>query len=102
MARGDGCRRAKPPRSAILRYSIDPEENPLRFALFPILFRPANFKSSISKLMSQHRSLKSSSSAVGAKRSVLKRGERIKLLKARGLWKEGRAYTNLPKTKPAA
>ena len=52
--------------------------------------------------MSQHRSLKSSTSAVGAKRSVLKRGERIKLLKARGLWKEGRAYTSLPKTKPAA
>lgn len=52
--------------------------------------------------MSQHRSLKSATSAVGAKRSVLKRGERVKLLKARGLWKEGRPYTGLPKTKPAA
>ncbi len=49
--------------------------------------------------MSQHRSLKTSGS-VGSKRSVLKRGERVKLLKARGLWKEGRLSTNLPKTKP--
>ena len=52
--------------------------------------------------MSQHRSLRSTTSAVGAKRSVLKRGERIKLLKSRGLWKEGRTYHSLPKTKPAA
>ena len=51
------------------------------------------------RIMSQHSSLKSSGS-VGTKRSVLKRGERIKLLKARGLWKEGRLPTNLPKTKP--
>ena len=51
--------------------------------------------------MSQHRSLKSKSGSVGAKRSVLKRGERIKLLKARGLWTEGRSPYNLPKTKPA-
>lgn len=48
--------------------------------------------------MSQHRSLKSSGS-VGTKRSVLKRGERIKLMKARGQWKEGRLPTGLPKTK---
>ncbi|MGV3658785.1 MAG: small basic protein, partial [Prosthecobacter sp.] len=52
-----------------------------------------------SSIMSQHSSLKSSGS-VGTKRSVLKRGERIKLLKARGQWKEGRLPTNLPKTKP--
>ena len=49
-------------------------------------------------VMSQHRSLKGASS-VGSKRSVLKRGERIKLLKSRGLWKEGRLPTGLPKTK---
>lgn len=48
--------------------------------------------------MSQHRSLKTSGS-VGSKRSVLKRGERIKLMKARGQWTEGRLPTNLPKTK---
>lgn len=49
--------------------------------------------------MSQHRSLKTAGS-VGTKRSVLKRGERIKLLKARGQWQEGRLPTKLPKTKP--
>ncbi|MFC5455046.1 small basic protein [Prosthecobacter fluviatilis] len=49
--------------------------------------------------MSQHSSLKSSGS-VGTKRSVLKRGERIKLLQSRGQWKEGRLPLNLPKTKP--
>jgi small basic protein (TIGR04137 family) len=49
--------------------------------------------------MSLHKSLRSASS-VGTKRSVLKRGERIKLLKSRGLWKEGQLLTNLPKTKP--
>jgi small basic protein (TIGR04137 family) len=49
--------------------------------------------------MSQHRSLKGSSS-VGAKRSVLKRFERVKLLKSRGQWKEGATPLGLPKTKP--
>lgn len=49
--------------------------------------------------MSLHNSLRSASS-VGSKRSVLTRGERIKLLKARGQWTEGRLPTNLPKTKP--
>lgn len=49
--------------------------------------------------MSQHRSLKTAG-AVGAKRSVLKRGERIKLLKARGQWTKDRLPTGLPKTKP--
>jgi len=49
--------------------------------------------------MSQHRSLKGSSS-VGAKRSVLKRFERVKLLKSRGQWKEGSTPLGLPKTKP--
>lgn len=55
--------------------------------------------SRLPSIMSQHRSLKTAGS-VGTKRSVLKRGERIKLLKARGLWQEGRLPTNLPKTKP--
>ena len=48
--------------------------------------------------MSQHPSLKSSSS-IAAKRNVLKRFERIDLLKARGKWKEGDRGTGLPKTK---
>ncbi len=74
----------------------------MRFGTTTISFRPTKLRNLRPRIMSQHRSLKSSSSAVGAKRSVLKRGERIKLLKSRGLWKEGRAYTNLPKTKPLA
>ncbi|MDB4711404.1 small basic protein [Verrucomicrobiales bacterium] len=49
--------------------------------------------------MSQHRSLKGSSS-VGAKRNVLKRFERVKLLKASGKWKDSNSPIGLPKTKP--
>ncbi|MCX7713191.1 MAG: small basic protein [Chthoniobacterales bacterium] len=49
--------------------------------------------------MSQHRSLKGRSS-MGAKRSVLKRFERVEVLKRRGLWKEGMKVIGLPKTKP--
>jgi small basic protein (TIGR04137 family) len=52
-------------------------------------------------LMSQHRSLRSSST-IAAKRNVLKRFERVDLLKKRGQWKEGRSVMNLPKTKPDA
>lgn len=51
--------------------------------------------------MSQHPSLKSSKT-VGAKRNVLKRFERIKLLKARGKWEEGKGLNGLPKTEPEA
>jgi small basic protein (TIGR04137 family) len=49
--------------------------------------------------MSQHRSLRSSGT-IAAKRNVLKRFERVDLLKKRGQWKEGRSVLNLPKTKP--
>ena len=49
--------------------------------------------------MSLHRSLRSGG-ATAAKRNVLKRGERITLLKKRGLWKTGMKPTGLPKTKP--
>lgn len=49
--------------------------------------------------MSQHPSLKSGKS-VGAKRSVLKRFERVKLLKKRGKWKPGTSPLGLPKTLP--
>lgn len=49
--------------------------------------------------MSQHASLKKSSS-IGAKRSVLKRYERVKLLQKRGKWEEGRSPLGLPKTTP--
>ena len=38
--------------------------------------------------------------ATAAKRNVLKRGERVALLKKRGLWKAGSKPVGLPKTKP--
>ncbi len=49
--------------------------------------------------MSQHSSLKSSGKIV-AKRNVLKRFERVDLMKKRGTWKEGSRGFGLPKTKP--
>jgi small basic protein (TIGR04137 family) len=48
--------------------------------------------------MSQHRSLRGTS-ALGAKRNVLKRFERVELLKKRGQWKSGDRVTGLRKTK---
>ena len=50
-----------------------------------------------SNKMSIHPSLKTKSVVV--KRNVLKRFERIKLLKKQGKWKEGDRVTGLPKTK---
>ena len=49
--------------------------------------------------MSQHRSLRASST-LGAKRNVLKRYERVELLKKRGQWKDSQKVLGLPKTKP--
>jgi small basic protein (TIGR04137 family) len=49
--------------------------------------------------MSLHRSLRSGGSTA-AKRNVLKRFERVTLLKKRGQWKPGMKSTGLPKTKP--
>ena len=48
--------------------------------------------------MSKHNSLKSQAT-VGGKRSVLKRFERVKVLKERGDWKAGKSPIGLPKTK---
>ena len=47
--------------------------------------------------MSQHTSLKSASK-IRTKRNVLKRFERIDLLRSRGKWKEGDRALGLPKT----
>lgn len=47
--------------------------------------------------MSLHNSFKSR--LAGAKRSVLKRNERIKILKARKKWSEEDSVFGLPKTK---
>jgi small basic protein (TIGR04137 family) len=49
--------------------------------------------------MSQHRSLRGTGS-IAAKRNVLKRFERVDLMKKRGQWKEGMRVLSLPKTKP--
>ena len=50
--------------------------------------------------MSQHSSLRAASTS-GAKRNVLKRFERIEMLKKRGQWKPGDRVTGLRKTKAA-
>lgn len=49
-------------------------------------------------LMSKHNSLKRKGGATG-KRSVMKRFERVKLMKERGEWKAGQSAIGLPKTK---
>ena len=52
------------------------------------------------RFMSQHSSLRAAAGTTGAKRSVLKRFERVALLKTRGQWKAGDRVTGLRKTKP--
>jgi small basic protein (TIGR04137 family) len=52
-------------------------------------------------IMSQHRSLRAAAT-LGGKRNVLKRFERLELLKKRGQWKEGDRITGLRKTKGEA
>ena len=49
--------------------------------------------------MSMHRSLKSASK-ITTRRNVLKRFERVDLLKKQGRWKDGDRALGLPKTKP--
>lgn len=51
--------------------------------------------------MSQHRSLKGSGT-IAAKRNVLKRFERVEVLKKRGQFKPGDKVIGLRKTKPDA
>ena len=50
-------------------------------------------------VMSQHNSLQSAK-GLTVKRNVLKRFERVELLKKRGQWKEGERIVGLRKTKP--
>ena len=50
--------------------------------------------------MSQHNSLKSSGGGLVSKRNVLKRFERVEILKKRGQWKDGDRVQGLRKTKP--
>lgn len=64
------------------------------YKLDPLIHnQPVNFS------MSQHRSLQGSSGIV-VKRNVLKRFERVELLKKRGQWKDGDRVQGLRKTKP--
>lgn len=49
--------------------------------------------------MSQHNSLRASGTT-GAKRNVLKRFERVAILRGRSQWKEGDRVTGLRKTRP--
>lgn len=51
--------------------------------------------------MSQHSSLKGADTTT-AKRNVLKRFERVDVLKRRGQFKKGQNVIGLPKTKPDA
>jgi small basic protein (TIGR04137 family) len=50
--------------------------------------------------MSQHKSFKAGGIASRQKKSVLKRFERVDLLRERGQWKEGDPVVGLQKTKP--
>ena len=60
-----------------------------------VFYREFNGKN----FMSQHRSLRAAAT-LGGKRNVLKRFERVELLKKRGQWKDGDRITGLRKTKP--
>ena len=51
--------------------------------------------------MSMHSSLKLASK-ISTKRNVMKRFERVEILKKEGKWKEGDRGYGLPKTKPEA
>jgi small basic protein (TIGR04137 family) len=53
------------------------------------------------EIMSQHRSLRAASTS-GANRNVMKRFERVAVLKKRGQWKSGDRVTGLRKTKADA
>lgn len=50
--------------------------------------------------MSQHRSFKKGMSSALKKRNVLKRYERVELLRKRNQWQDGNRVTGLRKTKP--
>ncbi|MDR1818367.1 MAG: small basic protein [Puniceicoccales bacterium] len=50
--------------------------------------------------MSQHNSFKATAAAGASNRTVLKRFERVELLKKRGQWKDKTRVVGLPKTKP--
>jgi small basic protein (TIGR04137 family) len=67
----------------------------------PLISLLCNVSAILTLPMSQHRSLRGAST-IAAKRNVLKRFERVELLKKRGQWKENQKVIGLPKTKPEA
>jgi small basic protein (TIGR04137 family) len=74
------------------------------YATYPVRLFRERAKHSIQlefKIMSQHRSLRAAAT-LGGKRNVLKRFERVELLKKRGQWKVGDRITGLRKTKGEA
>jgi small basic protein (TIGR04137 family) len=73
-------------------------EKPVEHATVRTYFHGSRFND-LPSPMSQHRSLKGAST-IAAKRNVLKRFERVDLLKKRGQWKETSKVIGLPKTKP--
>lgn len=76
-------------------------KNPLAWAGLHDSFAPL-FPNTLNLFtMSQHRSLKGAAT-IAAKRNVLKRFERVEVLKKRGQWKEGDKVIALRKTKPDA
>ena len=83
----------------IIFYLVKGKKNPCSFSApwFPALPSTFNFKREF--IMSQHNSFKASAAAGTSKRTVLKRFERLDLLKKRGQWK-GQRLSGLPKTKP--
>ena len=64
-----------------------------------VLVGRSNEIPTIFQFMSQHRSLRAAATT-GGKRNVLKRFERVAVLKSRVQWKEGDRVTGLRKTKP--
>ena len=68
-------------------------------ATYSVRPEPGADKSNRILVMSQHRSLRAAAT-LGGKRNVLKRFERVEILKKRGQWKDGDRITGLRKTKP--
>ena len=69
----------------------------LNFILIYIAFTTKNV---FYEIMSQHKSFKSTGGSIFNVRNVLKRFERVELLKKRGEWKEGDRVVGLKKTLP--
>lgn len=78
-------------------YSSYKEKKPCTLAF--LLFHPP-FLNPKFKVMSQHPSFKVGSSSGKKRRNVLKRFERINLLRKRGSWQDGDRVMGLVKTKP--